>query len=739
MATERPVGTEPLTEARDTRAPWQRTGLDVAVVAVLTGFIFWHLAPHYVLLDTTTVGGDTPAHNYLASHLADQLRQHGRIISWAGGWWCGFPMFQYYFCLPYVLIALVASVIPFNIAFKLVSILGMLALPVSAYAMARLMRFPRPVPCLLAVLMVPFLFVRTHQMWGVNVFSTLAGMIANSLGFALMLLAIGSAYRDAGEQRFRIRTVLLLALVIASHFFTAVMAALTLAIVPILHGLTGTGGAPRGRRVWGAARTLALEGGVAVLLMSWWLVPLVIKADFSTDFGVNWRMTLWKNFPAYAAAAVPLALLALAVGTRRGYHGVWVLCWMLAVGTTLFYFGFRLSPVFVNVRLWPFIFFALLALGGVGLGCLLERVPGRDGLVAAAVLPLVLVGVVWADRIPGTRGLSQVRAWAEWNYSGLEIKYWSGVIDELVMPLKGTSGRLANDLSEDNNRLGSSRVFELAPHLAGKPILEGGLVNSGMGSMYAYYIQSETSQNCAGYPPMVVPASFNFSNATLHLELFNVKHFIARSEGTQQALRSDARWRFMKRENAWELYELMSHDGRYVVIPRYRPRVVETQRWKTCSLEWLYTLAAIEHPVVFVSPGQSLGPLASEPRLSEAEFRQYLAGLGAGATGLVERGDAPLPEGHVWDETVTDDRIAFKTDALGQPHLIKCSYFPNWKVNGARQVFMVSPAFMLVFPEREQVELVYGSTASDHVGHALTGLGGLTLLILGLRRGRGIG
>ena len=41
--------------------------------------------------------------------------------------------------------------------------------------------------------------------------------------------------------------------------------------------------------------------------------------------------------------------------------------------------------------------------------------------------------------------------------------------------------------------------------LAGKPVLEGGLVNSALGSMYAYTIQGETSRTCAGFPPIVTP------------------------------------------------------------------------------------------------------------------------------------------------------------------------------------------------------------------------------------------
>ena len=118
---------------------------DAAILTVVTLFVAWQLSPGDWISNTVTVGGDTPAHLYLVSHLKDQLLHHGRIISWAGGWWCGFPMFQFYFALPYAAMALLSLVMPLNVAVKLVSVSGLVALPACAYAAARWMRLPRRV------------------------------------------------------------------------------------------------------------------------------------------------------------------------------------------------------------------------------------------------------------------------------------------------------------------------------------------------------------------------------------------------------------------------------------------------------------------------------------------------------------------------------------------------------------------------------------------------------------------
>jgi len=723
--------------SRRSGRPFPAAILDVLLLSVLSGFVLWNVSPADLMRNTTTVGGDTPAHLYLMSHLREQLFHHGRLISWAGGWWCGFPMFQYYFILPYLAAVLLGVLIPQAVAFKLVSVAGMVMTPLCAYWAARLWRLPRPVPMVMAMAMVPFLFVQSHTMWGVNTASTLAGMISNSWSFALLLPALASAGRDSEDGVIRRRTVFLMTLVLASHFFTSVMMFLSLAIIPVLGWIQYRGSGGKGHDTSDTAttagglrslRVLFLESLLTVLLMAWWLVPLVAKSAFSVDFGINWDVTLWRSFPDYTAGLLVFAGIALVTATRsvNRYGSVLLLLWMLLSGVLLFQFGFAMSPVFVNVRLWPFVFFSLVALAAVGLGTILQRVRGVSVWLVALTL-VVLLAVKMGDSLNGTlSGPGLTRSWARWNYSGLEAKPGASVFHKLVMPLKGTPGRLANDLCEENNQIGSSRVFELAPYLAGKAVLEGGLVNSALGSLYAYTIQGETSASCAGFPTIVTPQVFNFIHATRHLELFNVKHFIARGAITKEALRQHPAWRFVDREQEWELYELMSHEGRMVFIPPRMPVAVQTTRWKEGSLEWLTTPGASAQFVIWAADG------FPPKTLDETTFHAVLAEWRKGGT----NGMGPLLSGSgtgcIRDEEVTDDHIRFKTSAIGQPHIVKMSWFPNWKARGAARVYRVSPGFMLVFPEQESVELYYGTTVSDGVGYALTLLGCLGLI--GVRR-----
>lgn len=697
---------------------------DAAILTAISLFVGWQLSPFDVFLNTTPVGGDTPAHLYLVSHLKEQLFQHGRVISWAGGWWCGFPMYQYYFALPYIAAASLSLIIPLNIAFKCVSVAGLVFTPLCAYWAAREWYLPGAGSILLAVAMVPFLFVQSHTMWGVNTASTLAGMIANSWSFALMLPALALGMRDISEEKIRGRTIVLFVLVLASHFFTSVIMFVSLAVLPIVMVLNA---GVQGRRLTRLGRGALVVGGefaLAVMIMGWWLIPLIAKSKFSMDFGANWDLSLVRSFPAYATGALVFAGVALVVGIRRPLPVVWLFAWMGVVSVGLFEFGYCLSPVFVNVRLWPFIFFALMALAAVGGGILFEKII-RWRVVVGLLVPAILIAVAMSDSVGGLYGPGLTQSWAKWNFSGLESKPSASVFKKWMPLLKGSPGRLANDLCEENNQLGSSRVFELVPYLIGKPILEGGLVNSALGSMYAYYVQGETSPSCAGFPPIVTPTTFDFSRATKHLELFNVKQFIARSSIAKQALQSMKEWRFIGREDEWTLYELMSHEGRYVFIPPRLPGVVETSRWKECSLEWLYTPQALDQFLLWKMPGMTidhpeLATFKEGWALKVLEEMRHTNSVGASLAGRL------LPQAGtqcISDEFVSDSRIQFRTTALGLPHIIKMTWFPNWKVRGARQVYCISPGFMCVFPERSEVELYYGTTWSDVVGYVITTLG----------------
>jgi hypothetical protein len=214
----------------------------LAIYGLLIGFYTqrWYEPLGLLLSQTTTSGGDTGAHHYPAQYLIQELLPHWRLTGWAPGWYAGMPMLSFYFPFPFLLIALLSYILPYTVAFKLVTALGVFLLPLSAYGMARLWRIRRPYPVIAAVFAAGFLLMeksgggQLYSIYGGNILSTLAGEFGYMLSFALLFLFLGTMYRGIEKPRlnmfFVLNCLLLMALTL-SHIVT------TMVLVAIIPGL----------------------------------------------------------------------------------------------------------------------------------------------------------------------------------------------------------------------------------------------------------------------------------------------------------------------------------------------------------------------------------------------------------------------------------------------------------------------------------------------------------------------
>jgi hypothetical protein len=90
--------------------------------------------------------------------------------------------------------------------------------------------------------------------------------------------------------------------------------------------------------------------------------------------------------------------------------------------------------------------------------------------------------------------------------------------------------------------------------------------------------------------------------------------------------------------------------------------------------------------------------------------------------------------GIVTDVVAEDHRISFTTTAVGVPHLVKVSYFPNWTAEGADGPYRAAPSLMVVVPTSEKVELEFKNTNAENLGMALTLTAAVGLGVYGYQR-----
>src|SRR5438270_8382613 len=140
------------------------------VVGIAAFITFRTLQPSQIFKNSTPAGGDMGAHVWLPDYVKRALLPHARITGWTPDWYAGFPALTYYFPLPIVAIAVLSYVpfISYTVAFKLVASIGMLTLPICAWAFGRLARLRFPAPAVLAVASLLFLFGQSEYQSQIN-------------------------------------------------------------------------------------------------------------------------------------------------------------------------------------------------------------------------------------------------------------------------------------------------------------------------------------------------------------------------------------------------------------------------------------------------------------------------------------------------------------------------------------------------------------------------------------------
>ncbi|MEQ8717619.1 MAG: hypothetical protein RIE08_08390 [Acidimicrobiales bacterium] len=372
--------------------------ISAVVVAGCCLFVFWQLEPQLLLRDTTPAGGDMGAHVWGPAFLRDELLPRFRLSGWSPDWYAGFPAFHFYMVIPALVIAVLSFVVPYGVAFKLVAVAGVVSLPLSAWALGRLTRAPFPVPPLLALFSLFFLFDRFYWIWGGNVASTLAGEFAFSISLSLALVTIGVMYRGCAEGRYRVLAAVLAALTVLTHLIPAIF----MAVCALVLALTDT----RRRRIeW-----FVVVAVLSACLSAFWILPFWWRRAYFNDMGWRKVTAYWPNlfrddlWWVYALASVGV-VVAILGGSR--------LARLLAVVAAVYGLAFRFAPQgrLWNARLLPFYYLCLVLLAAIAIGLVVRALTGgpsllagRDGtgpsrrrLAAALSVPAAAVAVLIDD------------------------------------------------------------------------------------------------------------------------------------------------------------------------------------------------------------------------------------------------------------------------------------------------------------------------------------------------------
>lgn len=335
-----------------------------AVILAATLFVFVELQPSLLFRNTTPSGGDMGAHVWGPAYLRDHLLPHGRLTGWTPDWYAGFPALHFYFPLPSLLIVALDVFLPYGIAFKLVTVLGLLTLPAAAWAMGKLIGMKDPVPICLGIMMVPFLFDRTFTIYGGNIPSTLAGEFAFSISLSVALVFLGVFGRGLQTGRYRALSPALLALCALCH------------VVPAFFAIGGAVVLTLLRFHWRAFIHAGWTFLVSGLLAAFWVVPFLARLAYTNDMGWE-KIETYRETLMYSERLVLLAIFGMVVTLLVSILGMaWARDFRRRFGPFLTLMALGSAAAFVlapqgrlwNARLLPFWVLCIYLLIGAAIG-----------------------------------------------------------------------------------------------------------------------------------------------------------------------------------------------------------------------------------------------------------------------------------------------------------------------------------------------------------------------------------
>ncbi|MCU0594050.1 MAG: hypothetical protein MUC98_01130, partial [Desulfobacterota bacterium] len=343
------------------------------------------------------------------------------------------------------------------------------------------------------------------------------------------------------------------------------------------------------------------------------------------------------------------------------------------------------------------------------------------GMWAVGITYLCLLAVIF--------GATRADVWFRFNNRGYDLLPGYSEFQELNRYLKEAYGslgldalnspRVAYEKSSLYGRYGGDRIFESLPFFSGRQTLEGIHYASSAASRFIAFLQTAYSLEIKT-PRSYILSRMNPDSLPAYFDLYNISQVILISEEAKNAAATSPWFEKEKDFGPLSLFRYKTCDGLFVDVPKRVPVLYTGKRWMDDFVLWYKEARSIDLlmvPSAYIT--NETDRLAFTSAISKVEQLSDLPGKELDRQGV-----------HV-EAFLEQGAIRFTTNKVGIPHLVKVSYFPNWKVQGAFGVYPVSPHLMLVIPREKEVVLTYGRTFWDTVGAVIT-LGTLVFLIFTL-------
>ncbi|MFP4073809.1 MAG: hypothetical protein ACLFVZ_07185, partial [Actinomycetota bacterium] len=375
---------------------------------------------------------------------------------------------------------------------------------------------------------------------------------------------------------------------------------------------------------------------------------------------------------------------------------------------------------------WAWIVVVASGIAALGATWLMSSTLNTRSFLTATAAAVVVLGAA--------AGVTFIDGWAKWNYEGYEAKEPWPEYQALMVELDGLpEGRVMWESNSDLNQYGTPMSPMLIPYWTegSHKSMEGLYFESSLTTPFHFINHSEMSHQPSNPVPGLRYHTFEMERGLRHMDLYGVEYYVSFTPEAAEKANEIEGFEEIAVTDPFHIFRLPETD--LVVPATHRPAVYEVSErgllasmigsgtatgsdgedrpsFHDFSLEWYDDIDNLHRWVVADGP-------EDWPRIDSLDERPDVA--------------LDVPENAVSDIVVDHHRISFTTEAVGVPHMVKVSYFPNWEATGADGPWRASPSLMVVVPTEEQVVIEFGDTWAETGGKILTFGGIASLLVVG--------
>ena len=666
-----------------------------------------------VFSELLPTGGDMGAHIVPTKFFVTELFNNFKISGWSQDWFAGYPVYYFYFPLPPIITSLLNFLFPFSISFKTMVLISQVLLVISIEMLMR--KNSKEFSFYGFGVGMLYLLTESFTIFGGNLASSLAGQYSFTYSIAFANLAI--FYLVKSKHRYSIEFAsLLIGLAVLSHLIPFII------YLPIFsfHFLKNDKKTHK--------------------KISAFLFFLFISIRFSISLFLNLEFTTNMTYTPYTQLSdlVKSDILPFAIGSviyiissrrktsLKAISGFEI--YLLSISIYLFFYG--PESALWNGRIVPFfnlgiiiLFFNLLHFD---IKNLTKKIQGKYPLIliilsinsyfmylyfskwgntysttTVSIILIVLIMflisinsenfLIYTTLVSLTFGtLSYLPHWLNWNFSGYESKNNWADITSLYEGLNTLEpGRIMWEPNSDLNKYGTPMVLMTIPMFTDHQSVEGLYFDSSITTPFHFLTVSGLAERPSNPVGGLTYINGEFDKGFRLMEELGVDYFIAYTASIKDKANMNENFNFLFSNEVFNVYSINTK----------KVELVEDN------------LYLFESPIFYDRLMNAVLREGSEQSFFEVAYESFKDELNYK---IIENYDKSITDSTdsntellISDLNIQNELITFKTNKPDQLHLIKVSYFPNWKIKNGYGPFRISPSFMAVVPKDELVEIEF--------------------------------